>query len=275
MPGLVHKGHPVVVRVPNQHRRHHQQGEHHRRPQDRQAQQAQTMGLQQTQTRCQGEKDGGVFAQTRQAQNQTPGQPGPGLAQCVRLHQPPGLPHQQYRAKHQQGVGQEANGQHMHQRRQGQRRHRPHASTVRRTATRSGQSARQLVDQQHGGQPQHAGQHPQQRQRRVQRHQWPLHPAHQRGMVKIAQRRVRGVQQVMRLIHRQAHDRAPDQVHQHQRAQDHAQARTARKSACPLIQSPTPHVFLPCRSLNCEITAALPHNAYTTRLKESHAHLPR
>ena len=63
--------------------------------------------------------------------------------------------------------------------------------------------------------------------------------------------------EVMRLVHRQAHHRTPHQVHQHQSAQHHAQAGAAQKHAHQLMQGFAPSEFVPCRSLNCEVTAAL------------------
>ena len=98
---------------------------------------------------------------------------------------------------HEQGIGHQANAQDMDNRRQRKGRQGPQT----RVALGGLQPHRDVEDAPGAEQPQRAGQGAGQPDRRIQRHQRPLDPAHQGRVVKVAPVRVRRVQQVVRFVH--------------------------------------------------------------------------
>ena len=206
---LVDKRDPVVVRVPDGHRTDQRQRQECGPPQTGLAQQRQSMGRQQAQGHSSSAKDGGVFAQARQTQQQTQQQPLRKACGMGRLHQAQGLQHEGRRPEHQQGVGQQAYAQNVQQGRQQQHGHGPKTGALGRgagdrRASVHRKAQRHAVHQQQSAQPKQSGQEAQHHRSRTQRHQRPLDPTHQRRMVKVTERGVGRIECVMGLVHRQA-----------------------------------------------------------------------
>ncbi len=213
---LVLERYPVMLRVPPEHRCDHQQRHQQRRPDPRLQQQARAITQQQAQHNRHCQQHGGVFGQARQPQGQPQQQPPAPVGQSRLPHHMQGQRHGPDAQGHEQGVGHQTDAQHVDDRGQRKGRQGPQA----RFAPDGLQARGDVEDAPGAEQPQDAGQGAGQPDRRVQRHQRPLDPAHQRWVVKVTPVRVRGVEQVMRLVHRQADGRANGQVEQRQGQQD-------------------------------------------------------